>query len=227
MNAKINLSVRVFVRLFRYLPLFAAVLFLPVLTLDYWQAWVVLTLFFGCAALITLYLIKKDPQLLRSRMSGGPIAEKQKTQKIIMLLLSISFGLLIIVSSLDHRFSWSSLPLELIIAGDVLITLGFLIIFLVFRENTFTHATIQVSENQKVISTGPYAIVRHPMYIGIIILLLGIPLGLGSGWGALAILPCTLGIIWRLLDEEKFLSKNLPGYTEYQKNIKHRLFPFL
>jgi protein-S-isoprenylcysteine O-methyltransferase Ste14 len=118
-------------------------------------------------------------------------------------------------------------PLFVVAIGDILIITGFYIVFLVFKENTFTSAIIEVSEEQTIISTGPYAIVRHPMYIGALILLLGIPIALGSWWGLFAIVPISAVIVWRLIDEEKFLLENLPGYQQYQQKVRYRLLPFI
>jgi len=200
-------------------------LFLPAGTAQYWQAWGYLAVFFGASLLITVYLMKKDPALLERRLRGGPTAEKEKKQKIIMLLVSIGFITLLIVSALDHRFMWSSVPFYMVITGDLLMALGFYIVFLVFRENPFTSATIEVVGDQKVISTGPYAVVRHPMYAGSSLYLLGMPLALGSYWGLLVLATMMPFLIWRLFDEERFLSKNLPGYTEYCCKVRWRLIP--
>jgi len=160
-------------------------------------------------------------------MSGGPTAEKRPVQKFIMLCTSIAFIALLVVPAFDHRFEWSALPVGGVVAGDVLVAIGFYLIFLVYRENTFTSATIEVAEDQKVISTGPYAIVRHPMYASAFLYLLGTPLALGSYWGLVPIAAMIPLIIWRLLDEEHFLARHLPGYTEYQKRVRHRLVPFV
>ena len=144
-----------------------------------------------------------------------------------MLCTSIGFVGLLVVSGFDRRFAWSAMPLVCVIAADVLIAIGFYLIFLVYRENTFTSATIEIAENQKVISTGPYAIVRHPMYASASLYLLGTPLALDSYWALIpigAMIPC---LIWRLFDEERFLATNLSGYIEYQKRVRHRLVPFV
>jgi protein-S-isoprenylcysteine O-methyltransferase Ste14 len=146
-------------------------LFLAAGSVHYWQAWVYLGIFFGIAVATTLYLMKNDPALLKRRLSGGPLAERQATQQLIMFLAAIGFVGLLAVSSFDHRFRWSSVPNFVVIIGDLLIALGFFIIFLVYKENSFTSATIEVSSGQSVISTGPYAIVRHPMYAGTRLLL--------------------------------------------------------
>jgi protein-S-isoprenylcysteine O-methyltransferase Ste14 len=118
-------------------------------------------------------------------------------------------------------------PTSLVILGNALVVLGFLAVLIVLRENTYGASTIQIAENQKVIATGAYAIIRHPMYSGALILVLGIPLALGSWWGLLMFVPTVAGIIWRLLDEEKFLSKNLAGYADYIDKVRYRLMPFV
>ena len=202
-------------------------LFAPAWSFNFWQAWVYLMVFSVSAALITIYLWKKDPKLLERRVEAGPAAEKEKTQKIIQFFASISFFTLLVIPALDHRFGWSSVPFYIVITGDILVVLGFLLIFLVFRENTFAAATIRVSTDQKVITTGPCSIVRHPMYVGALIMLLGTPLALGSWWGLLLYIPFLLIVVWRLLDEEKYLYRNLPGYKEYCQKVRYRLIPLL
>jgi protein-S-isoprenylcysteine O-methyltransferase Ste14 len=200
-------------------------LFLIAGTAQYWQGWGYLVVFFGASLLITLYLMKNDPALLKRRLSAGPTAEKEKSQKIIMLFASIGFIGLLVVPALDYRFGWSRIPLCAVIGGDVLVAVGFYVIFFVYKENTFTSATIEIAEGQKVISTGPYAIVRHPMYVGGLLYCFGTPLALGSYWGLLAFAGMAPFLIWRLFDEERFLSKNLPGYTEYCAKVRWRLIP--
>ena len=202
-------------------------LFVPAETIHYWQAWVYLSIFTGASALTTLDLLRRDPALLERRMSGGPMAEKQPAQKVIMLCMSIGFVALLVVPALDERFGRSAVPLGGVVAGDVLVAIGFYLISLVYRENTFTSATIEVAENQKVISTGPYALVRHPMYASAFLYLLGTPLALGSYWGLVPIAVMMPFLIWRLLEEERFLARNLPGYTEYQRRVGYRLVPFV
>ena len=200
-------------------------LFVPAGTVQYWQAWVYLGVFLGASFLIMIYLMKKDPALLKRRLSAGPMAEKEKTQKIIMLFASIGFIASLVLPALDYRFMWSSAPLFVVIVGDILTALCFYIIFLVYKENPFTSATVEISEGQKVISTGPYAFVRHPMYAGGSLLFIGTPLALGSYWGLLSFVAVLPFLIWRLLDEEKFLAKNLSGYGEYCVKVHWRLIP--
>jgi protein-S-isoprenylcysteine O-methyltransferase Ste14 len=200
-------------------------LFIAAGTVDYWQGWIFLAVFFAASLVQTLYLMKYDPALLQRRLSGGPTAEKTPTQKLIMFIVSIGFVGLLVVPAFDHRFGWSAIPLYAVIGGDVLIAVGFSIVFLVFRENSFTSATIQIVKDQRVISTGPYAIVRHPQYAGAFLYLLGMPLALGSRWGLLVLAGMVPFLIWRLLDEEKLLARDLPGYTEYQRTVRSRLIP--
>ena len=185
----------------------AALLFVPPWTFDYWQAWIFLAVYFTASITISLYLIKGDPQLLARRMSGGPAAEKLSAQKIIMSLTSLGFIGLLLVPALDRRFAWSRLSAGVALAGDALVVLGWLGIYFVFRENSFASATIELAPDQKVISTGPYALVRHPMYVAALVMLLGIPIALGSWWGVLVMVAIVPALIWRLLDEEKFLGK--------------------
>jgi len=196
-------------------------------TIQYWQAWVYLSVFFGASTLITIYLMKWDPALLERRMSGGPTAEKRPAQKLIMLFTSIGFIALLLVPALDHRFGWSFVPTGVVAIGDVLVALGFYFISVVYQENTYTSATIEIAANQKVISTGPYALVRHPMYASALLYLLGTPLALGSYWGLLPIVAMVPFLIWRLFDEEQFLSRDLPGYAEYRRRVRYRLVPFV
>jgi protein-S-isoprenylcysteine O-methyltransferase Ste14 len=222
-----NLNLKAFAGLFALLIVMAAALFISAWTFNYWQAWVFLAMFFGSSFAITVYLMKKDPKLLERRVTAGPTHEKETSQRIIQSIAQFAFLLVIVFPVLDHRFRWSMVPPYVSIAGDVLIAVGFYIVFLVFKENSFTSALIEVDTDQKVISTGPYAMVRHPMYIGALILLLGTPLALGSLWGVFTIIPITLVIIWRLIDEERFLAKNLPGYVEYKQAVRYRLVPFV
>lgn len=222
-----DLNKKAFGGLFFLVICLALSLFLPAWTLDYWQAWIFLAIFSASVLAITVYLMKKDPKLLERRVNAGPGAEKKTSQKIIQFIAQIAFIAVLVFPSVDHRFAWSVVPPYIVVVGDVLVALGLLIVFFVFRENTFTSAIIDVSPEQEVISTGPYALVRHPMYIGALVMLLGVPLALGSWWGLLAIIPITLVIVWRLLDEEKFLAKNLSGYLEYQNKVKYRLVPFI
>ena len=222
-NLKIK-TILGFVELFVMIGLF---LFAPAGSLNFWQAWVYSIIFVGSSAIITFYLWRTDPELLARRVNAGPGAEKEKTQKFIQIFSFILFIAFLVIPAFDHRFGWSIVPLYIVIVGDIFVILGFILFFLVLRENSFASAIIEVTAGQKVIMTGPYSMVRHPLYVSGLIMMLGTPLALGSWWGLLMFIPFTLGIVWRLLDEEMFLSKNLPGYKEYCQKVRYRLIPFL
>lgn len=220
-----TLAVRAWFALALLAVVMGLLLLVPARTVHYWEAWMYLSIFFAASALTTAFLARRDPALLERRMRGGPTAEKRPVERLIMAFTSIGFIALLVVPALDHRFGWSDVPVFAIAAGDVLVAVGFYFIFLVYRENTFTSATIEVAEGQKVVSTGPYAIVRHPMYASALLYLVGTPLALGSYWGLLPLVAMLPFLIWRLFDEEKFLAEHLPGYLEYQKKVAHRLVP--
>ena len=223
----LNLNAQAWLSLVGLAVVMGLLLFISAGTIHYWQAWVYLAIFMGASLLTTLYLMKNDPALLKRRMRGGPTAEKRNKQKLIMLCTSIGFIALLVVPALDYRFRWSAMPLYFVIVGDVLVVIGFYFIFLVYKDNSFTSATIEVAREHKVISTGPYAIVRHPMYASALLYLVGTPLALGSSWGLLPFLAMIPFLIWRLYDEESFLAGDLSGYAEYQKKVRHRLIPFI
>jgi protein-S-isoprenylcysteine O-methyltransferase Ste14 len=200
-------------------------LFVPAGSFHYQQAWLYLILFSLSAGAITRYLMEWDPALLARRVRGGPFAEKEPSQRFIMLVVSLAYVAIFLVSALDHRFTWSAVPPVATVAGDVLVVAGFYIEFLVFRENTFASATIEVNQGQVVISSGPYAVVRHPMYGGALLMLLGTPAALGSWWGYVPFIAMVPALIWRLLDEERLLAEKLPGYVEYCATVRWRLIP--
>ncbi len=202
-------------------------LFLPAWTLNYWQAWIYWLVFLVCILAISTYFLKKDLGLIMSRLKVGPVSEKENSQKITQAFVSIFFILLLLVPSIDHHFQWSNVPIYLVLTGDIFVALGLLTIFLVFKENSYTSVLIEVNEGQKVISTGPYGVVRHPMYSGALLMLLFTPLALGSFWGLLAFPPLLAVIAARLLEEEKFLARKLSGYSEYCQRVRYRLVPFL
>jgi protein-S-isoprenylcysteine O-methyltransferase Ste14 len=222
-----GLNIRAIGWLLVLLVVMGAVLFVSAWTFNYWQAWVFLSVFGLSSLAVTVYLMKNDPKLLERRMHGGPTAEKELSQKIIMSAASIGFAAILIVPALDHRWHWSAVPPCAVIAGNILIVLGWTIILFVFRENTFTSATIEVVADQRVVSTGPYAVVRHPMYSGSLLYFLGIPIALGSWWGLLVGILMMPVFVLRLFDEEKLLARNLPGYSEYMDRVKYRLVPFV
>lgn len=223
-----NLSLRAIRGTLIGLAAFFAVIFIPAGTLDYWQGWAWFLTLSISTALVTIYMALYDKQLLKSRLRGGRRVEQRSTQRIILIV-----GLLVYVAALfiivfDHRFGWSPpVPAWLSLIGDAFAALGILVYFLVVRENHFAAATVQVAEGQTVISTGPYAIVRHPMYAGAILVFIGMPLALSSWWGLLFVPLFVAGFAWRLLDEEKLLRANLSGYPDYLRKVPYRLIPYI
>jgi len=201
------------------------VLFLPAWTLNYWQAWVFIIVFIGLVSLNGLYFSIKDPESMERRKQAGPAAEQSSGQKIMITVAYISLLAVGVFSALDHRFGWSKMPAWVCIIGAGLVVLANGIWFYVQKENTFVGATVRIFEGQKVISSGPYAVVRHPKYVGDLALILGIPLALGSWWGLLILAVSIPGLAWRILDEEKLLKKELPGYVEYMQKVRYRLVP--
>ena len=204
-----------------------AIIFAAAGTTDYWQAWLFLACYFAASLVVSFWLARNDTALLERRMRGGPFAEGERSQKIIMAITSLGFVALLVVPGLDRRFGWSSMPGSVAILGDLLLLLGWLGILAVFRANSYAAATIQVTSGQTVISTGPYALVRHPMYAAALLMLLGIPIALGSWWGALVLLALIPALGWRLIDEERLLLRDLDGYAEYRRKVRWRLIPYI
>jgi protein-S-isoprenylcysteine O-methyltransferase Ste14 len=190
----------------------------------YWQAGVFALVCFACLLPMLFYLVE-HPALLKRRISFGPGAEHETSQKIIVSFLLLLYTALYVISGLDHRFRWSHVPVPVVLVGDLLFADGLVLIFLVFRANPFAAATVAVEAEQSVIATGPYALVRHPLYSALLALFLGVPLALGSWWGLFTFLPLLVVIIWRLVDEERYLSNHLEGYRDYCANVTHRLLP--
>jgi protein-S-isoprenylcysteine O-methyltransferase Ste14 len=202
-------------------------IFMPVGTLFYWRGWGFFLSFSFSVIIITGYFMRTDIQFIASRVKAGPTAETRRSQQVIQAFAAVCFVLVVLVPGLDVRYGWSMVPWPVSVFGDVLVVLGLSIVFLVFRENRFASAAIEVGEEQRVIRTGPYGIVRHPMYSGATVMLVGIPLALGSWWGLLFVLLLVLVIVSRLLDEERFLSQHLSGYPEYRVKVRYRLIPYL
>ena len=206
------------------LALIGLALFLCAGTMRYWQAWVYLGAVAVSSGLLTLYTVK-DPILLENRTRAGPVAEQRGTQKIIVGVAGLSVIATYVVSALDHRFGWSSAPPWLSILGDLLILVSMGMVYRVFRENSFGSATVEISKNQRVVSTGPYAIVRHPMYSSAAVYVIGVAFALASYGALIPAILTIFALVWRLLDEEKFLAENLRGYREYCDKVRWRLVP--
>jgi protein-S-isoprenylcysteine O-methyltransferase Ste14 len=203
------------------------VLFVPAGTLAYWQGWAFIATFTIATNVIGLYLVKNDPALLERRMQFGPKAEQRTAQKVILYLTLLAVAALLVVPALDYRFHWSPLPWYISVLGDALVALGLLANLPIFRENTFVGSNIRTFEGQKVIDTGPYAIVRHPLYAAALVMIFGVPLALGSWLGLAGLVIAVPVLMWRILDEEKLLKQDLPGYTEYMQKVRYRLVPHI
>ena len=199
-------------------------IFLPAGTLNYWNGLLLMGLLFIPMFLAGIVLLFKDPGLLERRLNGK---EKENDQKQVVALSGIMFLAGFIISGLNFKFSWIVLPKPVVIVASVLFLIAYVLYAEVLRENTYLSRTIEVQENQKVIDTGLYGIVRHPMYAVTLLLFLTIPLILGSIISFIIFLAYPLIIAKRIKNEEEFLEKELSGYTEYKKKVKYRMIPFI
>jgi protein-S-isoprenylcysteine O-methyltransferase Ste14 len=207
--------------------LLGLLLFVPAGTFDYWQAWLFIAVFMITFSVFGIYFSVKDPQLMERRKQAGPGAEQSTLQKIVATVALTSLFAVFVICGLDHRFDWSHMPSFIAWGGDALVAVSFYMYYLVFKENSFGASNIRVEENQKVVSTGPYALVRHPMYSVGFLFLAGIAFGLGSWWALLLLVIAIPMLVIRILDEEKVLAKELPGYTGYLQKVRYRLVPYL
>jgi protein-S-isoprenylcysteine O-methyltransferase Ste14 len=206
---------------------FGLLIFTAAFTFSYWQAWAFLAVFTLPGWLFNTYLRRTDPAALQRRTRGGPSAETRPAQKAVMGGAWLSLAAMLVVSSLDHRFGWSRVPTAICLVGDVLVAVGVSVMMLVVIQNSHAAATIRVEAGQEVISTGLYGLVRHPMYSGNVIMLVGIPLALGSYWGLFFVVTGLMALTLRIRDEEKLLRKELDGYREYTHKVRSRLVPCL
>jgi protein-S-isoprenylcysteine O-methyltransferase Ste14 len=222
-----ELILKSFAGLLFLLCVMAAALFAPYGSFKYLLAWLYLCVFALPVIAITTYLVLFDKHLLQSRLAAGPVAEARTTQKIIQTIASLAFIGIFLLSAFDYKNKWSNVSVLFSYVADVFCTFAFVFLFYVFKQNTFLSATIEVQEKQRVISTGLYGIVRHPMYAGALILLLFTPIALGSYYGLLPVPVLAAVIIYRALDEEQELKQKLVGYKEYCERVKYRLIPFV
>ena len=227
MGSNPTLSARAFRGLAQLLVAVAIVLFAGAGTFEYWQGWGFLLVFGTATMLITAYFLRADPALIEARLRAGPGAEKRRSQRVIQSFASLFFLALLLVPSLDRRFGWSAVPPAIVVLGDIAVLVGLTIVFFVFRENTYTSGIIEVREDQRLVSTGPYRIVRHPMYAGALLMLGFIPLALGSFVALVFFVPMLVVIVWRLVDEEHHLAERLAGYEDYRRKTRYRLVPLV
>jgi protein-S-isoprenylcysteine O-methyltransferase Ste14 len=210
---------------FLFVPLFIGIFtLLPAGTFNYWQVYIYFSILVIPMIFVLFYFLKRDPKFLERRIKG---IEKEKEQKLIQLINLLVFMTAFIIPGLDRRFGWSDIPPEVIIALDAVIFGGYLIVFMVFRENSYASRIIEIDKEHKVISTGLYSVVRHPMYLGVLIMYLPTPLALGSYWGLIPMALLPVGLIFRIINEEKVLRENLEGYADYCMKTRYRLIPYI
>jgi protein-S-isoprenylcysteine O-methyltransferase Ste14 len=204
----------------------ALMIFLPAWTIRFWEAWLYWVLFALFPVAMLFYFLERDPALLERRLAVGPAAETEASQKRIQAFASVMLVALFVVAGFDRRFHWSPpVGAVLVAAADVAVAGGFVIMFLAFRANSHASAVVEVSAGQTVVSSGPYAWVRHPMYTGALVLFLATPFALTSIWAVLPAVGLAAGVVLRLLDEERYLAAQLPGYTAYRQRVRARLLP--
>jgi protein-S-isoprenylcysteine O-methyltransferase Ste14 len=209
------------------LAVLALLLFLPAGTINYWQAWSFIATATVATIVPTIYIARTNPAALQRRMHGGPLAEARPFQKMVITGMIAALGAMLVFSAFDHRMGWSHAPGWLCLLGDVLVLIGLGIGMLVVVQNGYAASTITVETGQRLATGGVYGFVRHPMYLGSVIMMIGIPLALGSYWGLFFVLPSLLALVLRILDEEKLLAQELAGYPEYTQRVRYRLMPYV
>lgn len=220
--ARRRLATRAVTRFGAGLVVMLAVLFLPAGTFTYWEAWLYVAVFFVPVTLVLIYLLRHDPALLERRLKAR---ESKPGQGLVVESGAICYLLTYLLPGLDHRFGWSDVPAPAAIAGDAVFLLSYGLFFLVLRENSYASRVVEVQEGQKVISTGPYAVVRHPMYVAVLGTLLSTPVALGSWWAVIPALPLIPLLVARIRSEERMLVADLDGYDEYALRVRYRLVP--
>jgi protein-S-isoprenylcysteine O-methyltransferase Ste14 len=210
---------------FSFVPAVIGLLVLiPSGTVHYWQVYLYVAVLLVPMLFVLFYFLKNDPMFLERRTRG---MEKEKEQIIIQIVFLFIFVSGFVVPGLDKRFGWSNIPVLVVIIADIVILFGYLLIFTVFKQNSYASRIVEVENDQKIITTGLYGIVRHPMYIGVIIMYVPTPIALGSYWGLLPMAGIPLALVFRILNEEKVLRKHLPDYEDYCQKTKYRLIPYI
>jgi protein-S-isoprenylcysteine O-methyltransferase Ste14 len=223
-SSQANLLRTVIVRFVGGLVVIGAILFLPAGTLSYWQAWAYCATIFIPVLFFGTWLFRNNPELLARRMK---LNERRGAQKKVISLSFIAISLGFFIPGLDYRFHLSQVPTWLVLVSLGGVLLGYLITALTLRENSYASRVIEIGKGQKVVETGPYSLVRHPMYLGMVVFLLFTSTALGSFWALIPFGLSSLLLIPRIIDEETLLVKSLPGYRAYSKKVKYRLFPLV
>lgn len=209
-------------RFLMFILLLLMMFFVPAGTIAYWEAWMFLAVLLIPVILVLNYMLKNDPELLERRMRKR---EKEAQQKLIIKIAYFYFLLIFLLPGFDKRFEWSNVPVATVIVANIFVLLGYGLVFLVFRANTYASRIIEVEQEQKVISSGPYAVVRHPMYVGVSLMYIFTPLALGSYWAMIPSLLIIPILVARIQNEESVLGRELKGYKEYMQKTKYRLVP--
>ena len=210
---------------FSLIPLFIGLLVLwPAGTFKFWQVYVYLAFLLVPMLFVVRYFLDKNPKFLERRLATK---EKKGQQRVVVWTSTLVFLAGFMLPGFDHRFGWSNVPTYVVIVADIAVLLGYSIIILVFKENSYASRVVEVAKNQTVISTGPYSIVRHPMYLGVLIMFSATPLALGSYWAIIPFAALPTFLVLRILNEERLLSEQLPGYKEYCRRIRFRIIPFV
>lgn len=217
-----RIGIQILGRIIIFFLIMSIIFFLPARTLNYWEAWVYMGILFTGASSAILYFLKHDPSLMERRMRTK---EKTKEQKRIMRFGWVLFLPTFLIPGFDKYYGWSDVPAIIVIVSDIIIISGYLIILMVFKENRYASRVVEVESDQKVISSGPYAIVRHPMYSGVLLMYGFTPVALGSLWALIGSIFLIIIIVARIINEEKFLAENLDGYKEYLEKTRFRIIP--
>lgn len=195
---------------------------LPAGTFRYWQAWAFLAALLVPMGTALVYLLRKDPALLERRMR---VREKEAAQGLLITMGTLCYVLVFVLAGLDRRFGWSHVPGLVVLLADLLILLGYALFLQVLRANSYASRVVEVEQGQQLVTTGPYAVVRHPMYVATLAIFMAAPVALGSWWSLLPALPLFAVIVARIRNEEQVLGRQLAGYPEYMQHTRYRLVP--
>jgi len=219
-----SLTRRIVLRFGLAVPAFALIFFVPAGSLRFSKAWVYMGLLFLPMFFNVLYFMKRDPALLERRLRTR---EREREQQVLVRLFGLFMLAGLLIPGFDFRWEWSRIPGYLVLIADAVVLSGYGLFFLVMKENTYLSRTVDIDAGQRVITTGPYAVVRHPMYAGVLLILLFTPIALGSWWALIPMIPLPAILVWRIRSEERILTRDLAGYDAYRRTVPNRLIPFV